>query len=369
MLTLDRVIRGIKDPKAALNFILKKLCINYQLPNLGHIVLYVNSVCNARCLMCDVGQRNKRGIDAMVYGNRFMPLSMLRKILNDSIVRKKRFFFNILMTEPLLTPKIGDYIKEIKKYGHNVNLTTNGFLLPEKAQEIIDAGVDSVQVSLDGPEKINDWIRGKKGFFDKAVKGIRMLKGKVSVRVNCTVSNLNYQHLGEFTDIINKKVKIGLLKFQFLDFVSGKMSKEQEKYPFKQEVSSIDRLTDPEKIDIAVLERQIRNIKKKNYENIEKIMFIPDIHEKKDLQRYFDKKGEIIEGYSRCTWPFSQIAINTNGDAYFHMRCFNYKIGNINEQSLNQIFNKSRARYFRREFIRAKMCFPACTRCCGVMFK
>ncbi len=368
MLTAGKIIKGLRNPKAALNYVLRVLKINYQIANLGHVVLYINSVCNAKCFMCDVGQKNKRGIDAMVYGNKVMPRNMLKKILNDPYVKKRRMTFNITMTEPLLTPNIGDYIKEIKRHGHEVNVTTNGYLLPRKAQELVDSGLDSIQVSLDGPRKINDWIRGRKGFFDNAIKGIKMLEGKVPIRVNYTVSNLNYQHLEEFADIINKKVKIGLLKFQFLDFVSEEMSKKQERFQFKQGVSSIDKNVDPEKIDTDILEKQIKNIKKRNYKNIGKIRFIPDIFEKRDFQRYFNKKGESIKGYDTCRWPYTQVAINTNGDVFFHLRCFNYIIGNIDKQEIRKIFWGEKARHFRKEFRKAKMCFPACIRCCGVMF-
>jgi MoaA/NifB/PqqE/SkfB family radical SAM enzyme len=370
MISFGRIKKGIRYPKAALNYILRSSGIKYQIPNLSHIVLYINSICNAKCFMCDIGQDKGRGIQQLAYGNKFMPLSTLKKILNDPLVKKRRFSFNIIMTEPLLTPNIREYIKEIKKGSHDVNITTNGYLLPEKAQELIESGLDSIQVSIDGPRRINDWIRGKKGFFDRAIKGIKKLEGRIAVRINYTISNLNYQYLTEFADIINNNVRIGLLKFQFLDFVSEEMSKKQSKYSFKQGVSSVDEFVDPEKIDVEILSEQIKKIKESRYENIHKIVFIPDLFEKKDLQVYFSKDGKQLKNYATCRWPYSQVAINTEGDIFFHMRCFSYKIGNINkEERLNQIFNNRKARYFRREFRKAGFCFPACTRCCGVMFK
>jgi MoaA/NifB/PqqE/SkfB family radical SAM enzyme len=272
------------------------------------------------------------------------------------------------MTEPLLTPSIADYIQEIKKRGHEVNVTTNGYLLPEKAQELVDSNLDSIQISLDGPAKINDWIRGKKGFFERAIRGIKKVEGKVPIRINYTVSNLNYQYLEEFTEAIDKKVKIDLVKFQFLDFVSEEMSKKQERYAFKQTVSSVDKNTDPQKVDAAILKEQIQRIKNRKYKNIGKIAFIPNLSKREEIEAYFNNEGKPLKNHSACRWPFNQIAINTNGDVFFHMRCFNYNIGNVNKESISKIFNGEKARFFRGEFRKAGMCFPACTRCCGVMF-
>ena len=49
------------------------------------------------------------------------------------------------------------------------------------------------------------------------------------------------------------------------------------------------------------------------------------------------------------------------------MRCFNdYVLGNINNNSLSEIW-KMRNFIFRKEFEKNDLCFPACTRCCGIM--
>ena len=50
------------------------------------------------------------------------------------------------------------------------------------------------------------------------------------------------------------------------------------------------------------------------------------------------------------------------------MRCFNnYILGNINTHSIEQIWDGEKAEHFRKEFEKNNLCFPACTRCCGIM--
>ena len=62
------------------------------------------------------------------------------------------------------------------------------------------------------------------------------------------------------------------------------------------------------------------------------------------------------------------MAINTKGDVYWHMRCYNdYKLGNINNTSLRDIFHGMDAEIFRNEFKKNDCCMEACTRCCGIM--
>ena len=71
-----------------------------------------------------------------------------------------------------------------------------------------------------------------------------------------------------------------------------------------------------------------------------------------------------MPGNDVCATPYNQL--NTNGDVYWHMRCYNdYKLGNIYENDLNDIFYGYSAALFRSEFKNVIM--AACTRCCGIM--
>jgi len=50
------------------------------------------------------------------------------------------------------------------------------------------------------------------------------------------------------------------------------------------------------------------------------------------------------------------------------MRCYNdYKLGNININSLHEVFYGQIAENFREEFEKSECCMPACTRCCGII--
>lgn len=375
----DQYKYRLKNPKFILNYLLYRFNINYQFTNLSHINLYVNTVCNGKCLFCDVGQanmglrNNERGIDSLRKSKeKFLSLELLDKILNDDYVKKKKPSFTLLMTEPLLSPNIFDIIRHIKEKDFMVSLTTNGFLLPQKAEGLVKAGLDKIQVSIDGPSAIHNKIRGGEQFFENAIKGIKILNNlsKMPIYINYTVSNLNYDRIEEFVEEITAEgIKVRRLKIQFLDFISEEMKQKQNKnFKIKQTTSSLSEIIDPEKVNPKILKRELENVKNKVDINphIDSIDIIPNISSEAEIAKYFSKKGTALKRHNKCYFPFNLIAIKTDGDVLFHIRCFNYKIGNVKNKNIEEIFFSESAEYFRKMFLKANLCFPACTRCCGM---
>ncbi|MFW6025758.1 MAG: radical SAM protein [Candidatus Woesearchaeota archaeon] len=181
----------------------------YIIPNLDLIRLYVTNYCNAACSMCDIGLSNNKGIDRLRKSKgREMKIDFLDKILKYDYFKRNKVKFSLGMVEPLLHRKIGKFIRRITKDGHSVAVITNGLLLEDKADEIVSSGTDYVMVSLDGPERIHNKIRGIKGIYSKAIKGIEKIKeidSEFRVVINYAISNLNYNYLYEFIQEIEKK--------------------------------------------------------------------------------------------------------------------------------------------------------------------
>jgi MoaA/NifB/PqqE/SkfB family radical SAM enzyme len=94
-------------------------------------------------------------------------------------------------------------------------------------------------------------------------------------------------------------------------------------------------------------------------------VFKPDLSSYEDLKRYFNVKGEKISADQKCEIYNLNLAIKTNGDIYLHMRCLPYVLGNVNEMSLDEIYESDKAQVFFNELSSADYCFPVCTRCCG----
>jgi MoaA/NifB/PqqE/SkfB family radical SAM enzyme len=89
--------------------------------------------------------------------------------------------------EPTVHPSFFDFIQSAHREGMQTSVTTHGAYGPRLLQKMIEAPVDDVRISIDGPEAIHDALRGP-GTFRRAVTSVRELKaaGK-TVRINTMV--------------------------------------------------------------------------------------------------------------------------------------------------------------------------------------
>lgn len=153
--------------------------------------------------------------------------------------------FNLTGGEPFFRPDLFGIIGEIKKSGFEVNLLTNGTLVhQEHARRLAQLGVEGVQVSIEGPEKVHDSIRGH-GSFTQALWGIRnMVKAGLRVTLNMTLSKLNAYCLKE-TLILARSTGAGKFGFSRLvpagrgRLLSREMLKPEEVKQLYQRLHSV----------------------------------------------------------------------------------------------------------------------------------
>ena len=109
---------------------------------------------------------------------------------------------NLTGGEPLLHPDFMFLAAEIRKRGLRLGILTNGTLITDEiAGQLASLHPVFVQVSLDGPRRIHDEIRGE-GCFDKALAGIDCLKRQgVRVLVSFTAMKDNWASFRELAKI------------------------------------------------------------------------------------------------------------------------------------------------------------------------
>jgi len=98
--------------------------------------------------------------------------------------------------EPLVRPDIMELVRYAADKGIYVAMATNGTLITKKkAKEMKDAGVEFVQISLDGIDAdTHDKFRGVKGAFDKTVQGIKNSVAEgFFVEISTTVTTSRFQ--------------------------------------------------------------------------------------------------------------------------------------------------------------------------------
>ena len=91
--------------------------------------------------------------------------------------------------EPLVRLGCADLVRELKAINgiEQVTITTNGVLLAELAEDLIQAGIDGINVSLDTVEReIFEQIT-RRDYFDQVIAGIEKVKslGYGNLKINC----------------------------------------------------------------------------------------------------------------------------------------------------------------------------------------
>ncbi|MGH9363920.1 MAG: radical SAM protein, partial [Thermoanaerobaculia bacterium] len=160
-----------------------------NLPMPTFVQLRVTNLCNLRCKMCGQwgdtgiyrsdgfsasatdGEKERERIRELIGANRQLALSDWVRLLDE--IAAWRPIVSLFGGEPLLYPEILQLVREIKRRDLTCTVITNGGRLEPYAKELVEAGIDSIAVSIDGPPEVHNRIRGKADSFDKAAAGIR----------------------------------------------------------------------------------------------------------------------------------------------------------------------------------------------------
>jgi len=330
----------------------------------------INSVCNMFCKMCDVGQANK---DSNFYSH----LRVDDKLHEIGIERYKgvidelkpyKPMIAITATEPLLYEPLGEAIEYTRRVGMNITITTNGYLLSKRAEELAQAGLSRLSVSIDGDEKTHNAIRGRRDGFQKATQGIiaykeacRNLSISSEIIVVYTITNMNFDQLDSFYDVMIQ-MPIDRIIFSYMNFVTDEMAQSHnliwgDKY--RATANCINEYTQPSDVDGDVLKRQIQIVKAKDKAQ-NKAIFLPDFT-KDDIYKFHHEPEKFMSS-GRCMVNWFIAEIISSGEVIPYSRCYYVPMGNINQKPFMDIWTGEKANAWRRE-LRKQRRFPACTRC------
>lgn len=131
--------------------------------------------------------------------------------------------------EPLVRADIVNVISVFKRKIQEITLNTNGTLLTsELLENILSAGVNCLQFSLDGPRKEHDMVRGK-GQYEKAIQGIRLAlccRKRAEVHISTCVTMHNINLLDAFVEQIIEGENLSVDAICFKRFVPKNVMSE-----------------------------------------------------------------------------------------------------------------------------------------------
>ncbi len=128
-------------------------------PPYSRVYVEITNLCNRNCSFCPGTARPPKQMTAEEF---------------EVVARKLRgtteYLYYHLMGEPLTHPKLPELIAIAKDLGFRSCITTNGTLLPQRGQPLIDAGVYKVSISVHSFEEgsTEDYVNYINGCLDFA---------------------------------------------------------------------------------------------------------------------------------------------------------------------------------------------------------
>lgn len=128
----------------------------------SRVYVEITNICNRNCSFCPGTVRDMR---RMSVGEFSYVLDRIKPLTD--------YVYLHVMGEPLTHPELANMIRKVNERGMKCAITTNGTLLPRRAEELLGSGVYKVNISLHSFESGSDsdylkYIEGCIGFADRA---------------------------------------------------------------------------------------------------------------------------------------------------------------------------------------------------------
>lgn len=194
--TLNRIKRDIFLKSCSLAY-----QNNYRIPPPRYVLWDCTRRCNLNCVHCGASKEK--------YEKELSATQV--KILIDELSKIGVRTFAVTGGEPLIRRDLLNILKYASERGLYTGIATNGFLInKEMAIKIRNAGINTIQISLDGTEQIHNKIRGNPHCYEKAINAITYLTeaGIKDISVASTITPMNISTLPDLKDILVKlKIK------------------------------------------------------------------------------------------------------------------------------------------------------------------
>lgn len=196
--------------------------------NIDKLRISVTEHCQFRCTYCmPVNQTFPRVAEYLSFEE---ITSIVEQLISVAAVKKIR----LTGGEPLLRQNLGKLIFSIKKLGiADIGLTTNGVLLAEQIDELVDSGLTNVNISLDSLDQNRFYqmarISPESKSFEKVFQGIEAALARgLRVKLNTVLTHDNFHEAIALLNFAHEK-KI-FIRFLELMSLGEANSIHQEQY-------------------------------------------------------------------------------------------------------------------------------------------
>ena len=305
----------------------------HKISALPIVILMPHSACNCRCVMCDIWKDNKN-LKQLTENDIHELLISLKHLGTQQVLMSGG--------EALLNPNFFRFCEILQKQNIKVSLLSTGLTLKKNAEQLVK-WVNDVIVSLDGNEEIHNLIRNIPDAYQKLKEGVQYIKNiephfKITART--VIHRLNFRN---WLKIIDSAKEIGLDQISFLpaDVSSHAFNREvlwsyqrqHEILPSENELAELENITE-NIIELYGADFDAHFIA----ESPEKLRYI--------YKHYAAHYGRNHFPYKKCNAPWVSTVVEADGTVrpcFFHS-----PLGNIRENSLENILNSEESIRFRR---------------------
>lgn len=343
----------------------RKKVTNISAPSVLNINL--TNACNHDCKTCTYRVSNRINLNIQ-----FLPEEVIKKLIDEVAP----YGTNLLFCgggEPTLYPQLGKIVAYASHKGLYSEITTNGFILRNKVEELVDAGIGAIVISIDGPEEIHDLVRGRKNAYKRAMEGVMELnriKRRPHVAISTTVSPITWKSLPEFfkeAEVLIKNRKVDYVMIRHMQNMLGKHNSKVHNKNFGEELFYAES-NEYEEMDFGSIDiEELHRLVEWSNKTFPWLFWVGKQMSVKELDKYYNDPDVFINDKRvYCPWLFANIT--ETGDVVLCNEVTasnNLVFGNIKEQSFLDIWNTSPKIMKFREVLQKHGKLPICARCCG----
>lgn len=183
----------------------KYISVQSKLHDLTYLFWECTVRCNVSCMHC--------GSDCRTESNeKDMPAEDFLKVTAEVSKHYNPNKVMIVITggEPLMRKDLADVGYELYKQGYSWGMVTNGFALTEeRLKYLLNAGLRSITISLDGLEESHNWLRRNTASYNKAINAIRLVSQTPDI-VFDVVTCVNSRNMGELPQMKELLLSMGV---------------------------------------------------------------------------------------------------------------------------------------------------------------
>ena len=189
------------------------------------------STCNLNCFYCTMGSEEDVNFDHRPQKSALFFTSIIEKLHQQLDLETIR----LTGGEPLLYRELPELIRNLDILGiSKISMTTNGYLLQRQASTLAKAGLQSINVSLDGVTEESFYKMTKRRHLDRVLNGIdAALSAGIEVKLNAVImAGINEEQVVPLVDYAFAKN----IPIRFLEVMAmGHLHQKADQYLFSQQ--------------------------------------------------------------------------------------------------------------------------------------